>query len=69
MIAIVNVSENPTPTGEHKYEVRINREVQAKFKHKREDGLSVCLIKAAKAIEQQKYKRLQKIVDSLGVSE
>ena len=55
MIAIVNVSENPSPFGIHDYELRINREVVAKFQHKREDGLTVCLKKAAAAAEKAKW--------------
>lgn len=55
MIAIVNVSENPSPFGVHDYELRINREVIAKFQHKREDGLTVCLQKAAAAAERAKW--------------
>lgn len=51
MIAIVNVSKNPEPTGEHDYEVRINREVITTFTHMREENLSVCLRKAAEAVE------------------
>lgn len=53
MIAIVNV-QNCGPycngTEPHKYEVRINDEVITTFKHNREEGLSVCLSKAAHAV-------------------
>jgi len=48
MIAIVNVSKKLRATGWHDYEVRVNREVICKFRHKREDGLAVCLEIASK---------------------
>lgn len=51
MIAIVNVSTHDDPCGVHEYEVRINREVITRFEHVREDGLAVCLRKAANAVE------------------
>ena len=53
MIAIVNVGphDSPNPMGERTYEVRINQRVITTFKHERGDGLSVCLQKAAKAVE------------------
>lgn len=54
MIAIVNVSTNDPPVGWQDYEVRINRKVITTFKHKREDGLKVCLEKAAVAVGKQK---------------
>lgn len=49
MIAIVNVSKDPQPFGEHTYELRINRKVIATFTHNREETLYTCLTKAAKA--------------------
>lgn len=51
MIAIVNVTKDPKPTGEHTYELRINREVITTFTHRREEGLSRCLQRAALAAE------------------
>ena len=53
-IIIQNVSTNNSPFGWHEYEVRINQEVKARFTHKREEGLTVCLRKAAAAVEQSK---------------
>ena len=47
MIAIVN----PDPTGWRNYEVRINHEVIATFRHRREHGLARCLRMAAAAVE------------------
>lgn len=57
MIAIVNVGpqQPASPLGVHAYEVRINQKVVAVFRHKREDGLSACLISAAKAVEKEKW--------------
>ena len=51
MIAIVNVGpyDDPDPTGWRDYEVRINY-VICTFRHKRGDGLAVCLAKATKAM-------------------
>ena len=45
MIAIVNVGphDDPDPTGWRNYEVRINHEVIATFRHRRELGLARCL--------------------------
>ena len=52
MIAIVNIGphDDPDPTGWRNYEVRINHEVIATFRHKREHGLSRCLRMAAAAV-------------------
>ena len=61
MIAIVNVGpyNSPDPGGVRNYEVRINREVVAKFKHRRSDGLAVCLRHAAGAVERAEMSRRQ----------
>ena len=51
MIAIVNIGpHDPDPTGWRAYEVRINHEVIATFRHKREHGLARCLRMAAAAV-------------------
>ena len=52
MIAIVNVGphDDPDPTGWRNYEVRINHEVIATFRHKRERGLAQCLQTASDAV-------------------
>lgn len=55
MICIVNVSEHPTPVGWNTYEVRINRDVIARFQHCREESLMTCLHRAAKAVEAVKW--------------
>lgn len=52
MIAIVNVDKNVRESGEHEYELRINREVICRFTHNREESLSECLLKAAIAAEE-----------------
>lgn len=55
MIAIVNVGPHTNaPGGERNYEVRINRDVIATFKHRRADGLATCLRRAAKAVDDQR---------------
>lgn len=55
MIAIINIDENPRSFGVHRYQVRINRMEICQFEHKREDGLSACLMAAAKAVEANKW--------------
>lgn len=66
MITITNVSERTAPTGQQTYRVAIvgQEEVQeiVTFTHEREDGLSVCLEKAADAV---KVKRMMGFSDLL----
>ena len=62
MIVIVNVSKNAPAIGIQDYEVRINQTVIAKFRHKREDGLTKCLQLAAAAVERAKWKEFAKII-------
>jgi len=52
MIAIVNVSECPSHIGEQTYELRINERVLARFTHVREQGLALCLFRAACAAQE-----------------
>ena len=61
MIAIVNIGphDGPDPAGWRNYEVRINHEVIATFRHKREHGLARCLHTAAAAVEDGRAKELQ----------
>ena len=61
MIAIVNIGphDDPDPTGWRNYEVRINREVIATFRHKREHGLARCLRMAAASVEARRAKELR----------
>lgn len=47
MIAIVNIDPNPRESGLHLYSLRINQQEICQFTHKREDGLSTCLKRAA----------------------
>ena len=49
MIAIVNIDPNPRSDGEHLYSVRINKLELFRFRHKREEPLSTCLLKATAA--------------------
>ena len=65
MIAIVNVSKECYPIGWHDYEVRINSNVIAKFKHKREDGLTKCLELAAQACEKEKWDNMRAVIEVL----
>lgn len=50
-IIIQNMSTHDSPTGEHSYELRINREVITGFTHTREEGLATCLRRAADAAD------------------
>ena len=61
MIAIVNVGphDDPDPAGWRNYEVRINHEVIATFRHKRDHGLARCLRIAAAAVEARRAKELR----------
>lgn len=56
MIAIVNTGT--VKHGEHVYRLQINDEVIAQFTHKREDGLEVCLEKAAQAAKNGRLSHL-----------
>lgn len=49
MIAIVNITPDPKPTGPHTYSLRINRDEVCQFTHRRELPLSECLKEAAVA--------------------
>lgn len=64
-IIIQNDGSNPEPCGEHGYILRINSTEIARFKHRREDGLSKCLIRAAAAAAQAEYKRQALLVMGL----
>lgn len=65
MIAIVNVGphDDPDKLGVRTYEVRINANVVCTFKHRRADGLGMCLLKASKAVERQKWEQASRILD------
>jgi hypothetical protein len=55
MLAIVNVTKDDSQKLDD-YEIRINRRVIGKFKHKREhNGAAQCLRDAADALEQNRY--------------
>lgn len=53
MIAIVNKGRDGKYGRNHIYSVQINEKIICFFKHQREDGLVVCLKKAAKAVDKQ----------------
>jgi len=55
VIAIVNISPEPKPFGEHTYSLRINRMEICQFQHRREDGLAACLMAAARMVERNKW--------------
>ena len=65
MIAIVNVGphDDPDKLGVRTYEVRINANVVCTFKHRRADGLGMCLLKASEAVERQKWEQASRILD------
>ena len=67
-IIIQNISKHARPTGLHTYELRINREVIATFKHKREDGLAVCLQKASDAVNRAKALEIARVLMELETS-
>jgi len=65
VIAIVNVGphDDPDKLGVRTYEVRINANVVCTFKHRRADGLGMCLLEASKAVERQKWEQASRILD------
>ena len=65
MIAIVNIGphDDPDKLGWRTYEVRINADVVCTFRHRRADGLGLCLLEASKAVERQKWKQAARILD------
>lgn len=67
MIAIVNIGggDERNPLGERTYEVRINRDVIATFKHKRGDGLGACLLAASKAVGRSKWMAAKDFMQSI----
>jgi len=62
MIAIVNISKCDSPFGVHEYELRINSQVITRFEHTREDGLIVCLQKAARAAEKAELEKIDEML-------
>lgn len=65
MIAIVNLGpvRKAGALGEHRYEVRINREPVCRFTHRRSDGLAKCLRLAADAVAAKEAAKLIQLLD------
>lgn len=63
-IIINNVSE-VCGEGVQEYELKINQEVKARFQHNFDDGLAVCLRKAAIAFEENPVDALKERVIEL----
>ena len=68
-IIIQNISPHSSPFGQQEYEVRINQEIITTFTHKREEGLAVCLRRAAGAVERAKWMEAQKEIQRLATTE
>lgn len=64
-IIIQNIDDNPRLDGNHRYQLRINDSVIAEFDHLREEGLSVCLRKAADAAEHAEAGNIDRITNFL----
>lgn len=64
-IIIQNISTTPSPIGEQRYQLRINQRVITEFTHVREQGLTVCLQQAAKAVEKTKWELADSILHML----
>lgn len=63
MIAIINKGPHTKDLGgERNYEVRINDELICTFKHKRIGGLAACLMAAAKAVEEKKWRDFEELL-------
>jgi hypothetical protein len=67
MIAIINIGGGDANDimGWREYEVRINRDIICKFMHRRSDGLSVCLQKAANAVETKKWQQFESMTTNI----
>ena len=64
MIAIVNIG-GPDGNGEDRYSVRINRDEICRFTHRREDGLELCLLRAAQAVQKRNSLSMADICNSV----
>jgi len=70
MIAIINKGPHTNDIGgERNYEVRINNKVICTFKHKRTNGLAVCLMEAAKAVEKTRWAKFAKEIGMEGLAQ
>jgi hypothetical protein len=70
MIAIINKGPHTNDIGgERNYEVRINNKVICTFKHKRTNGLAVCLMEAAKAVEKTRWAKFANEIGMEGLAQ
>lgn len=60
--------DDPDPEGEREYEVRVNWDRIVTFRHRRGDGLVVCLERAARAVEQAWGRRTAKDKEAMNGS-
>ncbi len=68
MIGIVNVGPvdgETNPIGEHRYEVRINRQVITTFTHHRANGLAECLRQAARAVDHHRDLQVDRLLQEM----
>lgn len=65
MIAIVNITPDPKPSGVHTYSLRINRHEVCQFKHRRELSLSECLKAAADAAKKPEIEQMIRICEEI----
>jgi len=74
MIGVRNISKRVRAAGLHSYEVFVtvvaaDRSVLARrictFRHKREDGMAICLEKAASAVRRSKADELHEVLKGL----
>ena len=50
------------PNGVCRYELRINRDTVAEFTHDRRNGLAICLMRAAEAVQEKQREQLAKMM-------
>jgi len=66
LIAIINMGDvDGDPGGVRTYEIRINHEVIATFRHRRSDGLAVCLRQASDAVTRRHAEDLSAILNHI----
>ncbi len=65
MIAIFNISRKGTKNAT--YQLQINDKVICRYKHNRHKGLAECLREAAKAVDNDQMKLVERIVENPGI--